>query len=293
VSQYLFSIVRFKIPTQLHPLFFFPTFPLIVTIFDGTSYFSRPVLFISSNNDNLYVNGVYSYQLFCNMINNAITLACTDASIAYPLPFIVYDTQQQIFKIYFPTIYISTGALKLFFNTTLFNYFGSFPNISFNNSLLNLNANYQILCLDTLINKVAYPPNNAYPSFMMSQEWQSFGACSSLSSIVITSNNIGVVNVNSANIFLGSSNTANNKALSIIEDFEIVESQTAGYQSNYQTYTSQNNRYSDLYEKNSLYNINLQVFAFAQELNLYQPIYIAPQFNCTFKLMFKRKIMNY
>jgi hypothetical protein len=268
---------------------------MIVTVYNGTSYFSETVIFIPSNNDALYVSGVYSYQLFCNMINNAINLACTAAGLgplSY-LPFMVYDTEQEIFKVYFPSSWANTGPYKLFFNNILWHYFGTFPNISFNNSLPNINANYQLLCLNTGINLMPYPKDITLLSLMMAQEWQSFGLLSSLASILITSNDIPVVPVNAANIFLGQGVSADNKALIIIEDFEIVESQTPGYQSNYQLYTSQNNRYSDLYEKTALYNINLQVFTFAQELNLFQVLYIPPNFNCTFKLMFKRKNLNY
>jgi hypothetical protein len=301
-SQYLMSILKFRIPNNLAPLFIFPFFPLIVTIEFRGEIQSVPLIFQKTNNDAIYPDGCYSYQNMADMINLAISTAFNNL-INKPgqfQPIMTYDVITSLYSIYFPVEWVSIfphndpNTPKLWFNNALFWYFQSFPTIS-NNQTIDQTApfDYNILCLNKYTNKVPFPINTEFTSFLMTQEFKGFQLLSSNSSILITSNNIPGAPVNIASSFLGSSSTSSSaQTINIIEDFDIDQTQ-AGSSNSVQTYTSQNNRYTDLVNMRELNNINLALYIFYNEIQAARLIYIPPTFAISFKIMFKRKTMQY
>ena len=291
-ENYLLSIIKFRIPTNTFPLFFFPDYPLIVTLESLGSIASVPLVFIQTDFTELadiYINGIYSYQVFAVMINNAIIQANTH--MAFPLvslPFIAYNTQSATYEISYPASFQTdlANSPHLYFNTDLNWYFQSFP------VLTNINQSpkdNQLLVLKTNNNNIIMPDNSA--GLIMRQEYNTISLDNSLTNIAITSNNLPVIPVGIATSFLSYGGSSNSTAISIIEDFD--PSNIAGSQRSYQQYTSQNNRYSTLLHKTSMYNVNLGFYTYSQEKNKYFEIFIAPHFTISIKLMFKRKNLNY
>jgi hypothetical protein len=294
-DQYLFSIIRMKVPV-ITPLFIFPSFPLTIRIENNGVAHSASLIFQPTTNDTDNIGGVYSYQMFANMVNDCIN-RIYDAFTPKPSinpPMMLYDEVTSLYSMYYPLEYIddvypyTANVPKIYFNNDLYLYWNNWINIE------DVNVGYRrLLCLSKGINKVPYPTNNEYSSIRMTQEYNSSWLTNSLSTLAVTTSTIPVVSVNTVSTDLNTTSRSSNLSYNIIEDFDL-SSFKAGDQNGQLVYIpSGGYRYSNLLSKNTLLDLDLSFYLYYGEIKQYKILQIPSKFSMNIRVMFKKKRLNY
>lgn len=306
-EEYVASIIRFTIPLTSQPLFiFFKDSNKVSIKYNGNTYTTN-LLFEKTdfNTDIDYTNqfvdgGIYQYQTFANIINTAISTACTNAGIS-TVPYITYNSDLGKYTIFQPISWADTypytdiSKPKLFFNNLLATYFVNFNNITYDNNQNNNNCDYLLICSNTKNNLYIDESKNQW--LYNKQEWNSGQYSNSLSNITITSNLFPCAG-DSLNNTRFQDNNFSSSSIKVVSDFEVVKEESGSQRSLVQ-YQSQNYRYIDLIGKNKLYNLDFTFYVFFNELinepnySPYQKLILNPYEVISLKIMFKKKVLNY
>lgn len=312
-DEYMASVVRFSIPLTSQPLFLFFNDVNIVSVKYNNVVQSASQIFekCEFNKDenfnigNTFVGGgIYNYQTMCNMTNTAINTCCSALGLLAPYPYMIYDSVLTRFIIYAPPSWVDTypytdpSKPHLYFNKLLQTYFINFNSISYDNTQNNLNCDYLIIIADNK-NNIVNDTSIHNGWYYNMQEWNGLQYINSLSNISIVSNNLPC-NGDSLNNTSFQKSGFESSSVKVITDFELIKNE-AGSQRSLTQYQSQNNRYIDLIGKNKLYNLDIGIFIYYQELinstatrlYPYQQLILNPYEVVTLKLMFKRKTLNY
>jgi hypothetical protein len=260
---------------------------------------------------NNYVSyyGLYSYQHFLDILNDALSRAWGDATglnIVFPgvvpfPPFMTYDAPTQLFTLHTPVQYASNavnpvkiyfsyfliGLFQASFNTLVYGFNQPFgADVSF--VIEDLNVNHEEFTFDT-------PLPTVYQYYFFTQEANTIAQFSPLNSIVFLSGNLPIRTewVSYANTaeYTPQSNTTtslNNNFLRIVTDFEVDITNANEIHSYIRYVPTAQYRYIDLIGKGSIEVIDIQVFWRDNFGNLY-PLLIPFGQNVTIKILFEKK----
>jgi hypothetical protein len=294
-DQYLFSIVRMKIPI-VTPLFLFPGYPLTITIENNGVRHSADLVFQSTTNDDEFKDGIYSYQIFAKMINDCINTiydAFTPKPSVNP-PMLIFDELTGLYSMYYPLEYIdnvhpyNANVPKLYFNNDLFLFFCNWVNIENTTDKTN-----RLLCISNGTNKTLYPLNTEYGAIRMTQEFKTPWAQNSLSTMAVTSTAIPVASVATSGGSLGETIRSGSLSYNIIEDFDLSALETGAPQCSELVYTPSCFRFSNLLSKSTLLDFDLTFYLYYGHIKEYRKLLIPPNFSFNIRVMFKKKRLNY
>lgn len=302
-KDYLMSIVRFSVQVSSLPLFiWFNDSPNMVSIkynniiksfivpYQNTQINSTPY-------QQIIGDAVYTYHQFSNMINSAIKSCHDDLKISGEAPYLTFNDNSSLYTMNFSTLYLTTdypyndaNKPKLYFNNLLATYMFNFNNITYKTNDNGLYCDYQIICTDNKNNRT-YDNNGLIIGYTNTQEYNGSFMSNSFTSLNIVSNNLPVNGdaIMNTSIHGGISTQ---ESLKIVSDFEIDKGR-CGEQRSLIQYQAQNNRYIAMQGKGSLYNLNLQIYIYLVERQIYVPLYMMPYEVATIKVMFKKKSLNY
>jgi hypothetical protein len=132
-SNFIFTVVRLKVPSSSIPIFLFEDNSYYVTIeYPTGTYFRQVVQYIPQSNATIQPDNrfIFNYTSFVNMVNQAIENACQAAGIAnQDTPFITFNPITKLFSIFASTLWVMSlppNLPKLYFNAKLYNFFSSF-----------------------------------------------------------------------------------------------------------------------------------------------------------------------
>ena len=264
---------------------------------------SAPTTQQDLNNGYYYV---YSYQLWINMINTALSTCITALNVLStaggdPLPttnapFMIIDPNTLTCVLNADITGFNnalTYPISIYFNTALFNLYNNFPAVRYADSAAN-GLNYKISIynnnnLNSLIISSIYTCLSTY------QEQSTVALLNPISSIVFTTGQLPVVPSLSSVPFAFNGGISqslvggnNSNVIPQISDFEVPFSALNTYKPNI-TYTpSAEYRLLDLYGNSPLNAIQISVL-FKDYFGNIRPFYLSSGCSANLKLMFRRK----
>lgn len=131
-KEYNLSILRFELPSSTIPISLFNTDPsaYVLTLRYNNMDFSANLVYIPDNFSGIeiYKQPIYSYQVWCDMINNAFQHADASMGAMFPAkpstkaPYFVFDRLNGLFTLIVEKVY-NTAPIEIYFNTMLYNLF--------------------------------------------------------------------------------------------------------------------------------------------------------------------------
>jgi len=300
-NNFIFTVVRMKMPSSSIPIFIFQDNQYIVTVQHPTGTLHQaPVVYIPQNNVNTVPENrfIFSYNAFIEMVNVAINTAATAAGLTPPdIPFIVYNPVTKLFELYASTAgWTGPAPHRLWFNSKLFNYFSAFD--AFSNGYVEnpVNpidfCNYQIKIRDTITNVLPIgtlpTPYSGIEMIKVTAEYDILFSWTDAARILIVSQSFPN---NPENI--GSRDQSGRTVTeSILVDFEI------GTLPTFKEYIFYNNQYSyPTRWVNLLSNGPLKTFGFTvywqSNSGEKYPLYLNPLYELSLKIQFTRKPSTY
>jgi hypothetical protein len=257
------------------------------------------------NNETGYYD-IFNYQYWILLVNNtfqacytALNAQVVGAGLVLPspnVPVLSWDTQTNIAILNADQAgYDDTAAnyIEIFFNSSLFNLFSSFPFIIESNNALVSGKNARIIMSGFGgANIVQFPPvAPTYTALQIVQEYSTLALWTPITSIVFTSNTLPIVaNQVSAPLLFNDGKRfqsgGNNSNISqIITDFV---SNNGIYKPNVVYIPSAQYRLVNLVGNTPLYNIDIEVF-YKNRVGEFIPIRLASGGTATLKILFTRK----
>jgi hypothetical protein len=257
------------------------------------------------NNETGYYD-IFNYQYWILLVNNtfqacytALNAQVVGAGLVLPspnVPVLSWDTQNNIAILNADQAgYDDTAAnyIEIFFNSSLFNLFSSFPFIIESNNALVSGKNARIIMSGFGgANIVQFPPvAPTYTALQIVQEYSTLALWTPITSIVFTSNTLPIVaNQVSAPLLFNDGirfqSGGNNSNISqIITDFV---SNNGIYKPNVVYIPSAQYRLVNLVGNTPLYNIDIEVF-YKNRVGEFIPIRLASGGTATLKILFTRK----
>jgi hypothetical protein len=299
-SDYHLSIIRFKLPTYNIPIFVWPGdnyFYFRLT--DGIKVVSAPIVLSPVWNDPIFLNGIYQYQDFINLINIQIAALYTaNLPWSYPQPPYLYiDTDLNI-TIFAPLVFRTTpNTTNIKFNLNLYRYFDSFqsayfpfvstasPYASFTSTYTQIN--FEISPLTELNIQNPYITGSAsIPGVKFITLTSPVLSWPSLKSIIFTSGGIPIKEE-----YIQNKLNETNTSLRILTDFEPNVSEKAGDARAALQYTANVYRFIDLISDEPLKTIDISIY-WTDAAGTVRPLYISPGQYVSAKLLFKNKYEN-
>lgn len=300
-SEYYLSVIRFRLPGNLIPLFHFPPInPFFVTFSRSGIDFSFPVNFIPVTSSTTPFlgsenNPVFFYQQMLDSINQALHLAYLAVNAAGPPfdiffpPVMWYNETNQLFYLrtrndQFSPSFIGPDVVDIWFTSNLFNLFNTMHGFIQGFNRLDL-KDFRVF-IQNNVNNV--PPNIPFPNtdalLDMRTEVNIQYAWEDISKIFITSVslNINMEEIKSAN------NSGINITRPIVKDFEPIVSGDFRTNNVFQYQPSSNWILIDLLSNDPLRKLDLQFFWESKNGSIF-PFIVPPQMFATVKLMFVRK----
>lgn len=239
-KDWYLSVVRFTVPTSYIPIQFFPieenpadpndvNFGIysVTMTYLGVDYQQHlewitqdagapvppPGFAIGINDRSFQINpdflfyySLFSFNHFCTLINNALSVVFTTNILpllppppigtAYQAPFMTYDSVSKLFTLHTQNIFLDTAAspINIYFNTFLNeNFDTSFDNVYFPYTAPN-GKNVRFVLLDRIVNR---EPDSTSPggfTYAQSQEFETSGQMTSFTSLIIRSNSLPINN---------------------------------------------------------------------------------------------------
>jgi hypothetical protein len=253
---------------------------------------------------------IYSYQSWMYMMNQTLLLTYTQLQTAVVnggqtlpsnyAPFFNYDTQACVYIFSADqagySIYTGTGstnntpnpnAIKVTFNTAMYNILNNFSFITLNNN------SYQLVVYS--MNGANVLQDGSVYYLQMFQEGSTVALLNPIESIVLTSGiipinneNVGIPKLFNANNLLTSQSTSNSNISPIISDFQIEFSALNQYRPVIQYTPSNEYRLIDLYGTTSLSNIQIGVL-WKDVFGNFHEFYLNAGGTASIKLLFRRR----
>ena len=307
------SIVRFKLPTQLVPIFYvdLKTYPDItkysICLTNGAVESYKDVVYVPENNNTYPVApyagmpkgywAVYTYQHFIDLINTTLLNAFNDPTFnaslpitgtAWAAPYMVYNAQTQLFSLIAQQQY-KTSGIKIYMNNLLFNFFD--PLEAYFNGYNQPNGKeFEILVKNNYNNSITIPTGSlgaGTAGYEMKQEYSSLPRWNSFSKFVFMTGSIPIrpENINATTTQqLQQSSITNFQP--ILTDFIPVLSNTV--RNNVIYYPTAEYRMTDLVGNTPLNIVDLQIFWEDKNQILY-PLDIPINESVNVKFLFRKK----
>lgn len=331
-EDYYFSIIRFTLETSTLPIFI-PTMQYndlqnqtiysfqfsydgfnsdeIFIVWSPQNIFLQKPAFISSAGITIQDNAsgyydCYNFEYFINLINEQLTTAFTTfqnnafiAGIPLPAsavaPILAWDSSQNVARLIMEESFLTsnTTPIFLFFNSPLYNLFGSF-NVLRNGYTLTNGKNFQILVIDfggfnsyqlTNLN------GDVYNVVEVIQEYSTISAWSPISSLVFTSNMMPIVSnqISKPNLFFEANSLSsygnNSNFQQVITDFV---SNNDFYKSSITYEPTAQYRQISLNGNTPISDIDINVFYKLRTGQLI-PFKLGSGNTCTIKILFTKK----
>lgn len=273
-QQYNITIQQFSIPSTLIPIFLMQNkqFKIRYT-FDDTTV-EKPLVYNIVNDSTEYAGkqAIWHYQDFIDILNNALREGFNEIKALKPAMdateacFITLDRQNDLFVFNAEQNY--GNLLKVFFNSNLYNLFGSFQSIK------QPDTYFQILIKNNGNNETVINTRSYYSTY---QDYKTLKVWTDIKRIVFLTSDIPV-----SDELTSSSNSG---YYNIVQDFTTEERIFTGQPFDYLPKGAQ--RYYNLYNNDSLYKMSIVMVWFDKQNNFY-PIRQGPNDYSTVKLRFKR-----
>lgn len=189
-EDWYISIIRFLVPAQLIPIFIFdapsaldPISPYSVTLSFGGNDYQQFLQYVPLDNTQVIPNNttntseffyyVYNYNDMITYINTAFREAFARLKNDFPAveatepPFILYDTNTQLFSLYAQQTYgsTSTPAIEIYMNSNLERFFGDGFEFEFNgNNTVNGKDNLLLIRNFGTNSVQVFPPDIFFPN---------------------------------------------------------------------------------------------------------------------------------
>lgn len=298
-SDFHLSIIRFKIPTYTIPIFIWPgnTY-FYIRLIDGPKVVSTPLV-LQSLNDPIFLQGIYQYQDFINLINFHIAALYTaNLPWSYPQPPYLYIDNDLNITVFAPLVFRTTpSTTNIQFNMNLYKYFDSLnatyfpfistpsPSASFTNTFMQIN--FEISPLTELNVQNPYITGSAsIPGIKFITLTSPVLAWPTLRSIIFTSGGIPVKEE-----YIQNKLNETNTSLRILTDFEPIVTEKAGDARSTLQYNATVYRMIDLISDEPLKNIDISIY-WTDAAGTFRPLYISPGQYISAKILFKNKYDN-
>lgn len=308
-SKYFVSVIRFDIPLGTIPLYIFPVLansgltqesPMIIGITTsvGTD-FPVNLIYVPDYSSSLFppVNQnnpkqqiitefyfVYYYQNMIDSANTALATAFTNAGSpgGGSAPYFYLDPTTDLISLIVSNTFITSGA-TIFCNEYFVNFFDAFH--WYQNGLNITNGHDFTLIFDTTAN-FTLPPFTASPTtWKFTQEYLTLNYWNALRKLLITSNNIPIIN---EFIPINTLEQGVSSSLPVITDFTPAI-ELAGQQRSVAYYYPQSQyRLIDMISTRPLQSIDLRIFWQDKFNNIY-PLLLTVLQSASVKLIFVRK----
>jgi hypothetical protein len=300
-SEYFGSIIRFRIPTDAIPMYFWrldvgqnnPNVSLLsiginvggtkastklVYVPDviGTNPVpvpagSAPFFTIAQATSDYYA--IYNIDNLIRAFNVAIDTSMTTLALAEPRPYFIYEPATELISCIVTTAFISAG-LTMFMNNDCVSFLDGFPKIK-NNSPSS--------AADIWYFKFDIPPYLGVSPYKFQSEYSNMSLWFDVTKIIITSNGLPIRNEQAP-----FENTGVSNAIPIFTDYEVAfdnVSMTNGIA----IYNPQSQyRLVDLTSNSPIYKIDLG-FLYQDKFGTIRPIYISADQSISVKIAFFKK----
>jgi hypothetical protein len=314
-SNYYCSIVRFELSTPNLPVFI----PHIqqgqndinrtvykFNIDDFTTNMSQHVSYIPSNTVPEFIHSpfvnqdlsttyyyVYSYSLWCDMLNNTLRGLMFLVNPTIKPPFFKYDSSTSLFSLYIPCDANGVALINLSMNTPLQLLFSTFP-YDFNGYDALNNKNYTLKPVNFDKSNIQTISGVTYLEVI--QEVTTIASMNPISSVVFTSLTLPIVsslqgspqlpNTNNSLFNSGNSNLSNT-----ITDFIISMGNGNYYKPSIEYTPEAEYRLISMYGSSPLTNLDITV-GWKDRYNNIRPFMLDHSMYCTIKILFRRKSFN-
>lgn len=312
-EDYFISVVRFSLDSISLPVFI----PQIdqnagindtiyyITVHNTVASFTKRIIYtpenlsipapVSSNpqdNSKLYYN-VQSFEIWVQMINKAISDACSDALIS-DVPFFRFDGSTNLIDLYYPESWVSSG-FKLLINNPLETLlsvfpFRKYPKSGYDNNPL---AIHEFLIYESY--KKETIGTTTY--YVKTSENTPISLWNPISSIVFVSTRLPILSsfTGAPKIFNSkqtlSSNGYNDNLTSILTDFSVAIGGLNTYKPNLYYEPSGEYRLVDLIGNIPLNSVHLKVY-YKDKFDNLIPFLLNSGCMASLKLMFRKKSFN-
>lgn len=298
-NEYFLSIVRFSIPGQGIPIFFFRENKYHVVLRYGGVDFQTPVIYSPNINPLLNDNTIYSYNSFITMINTALLTSFNALKVAFPgappteAPYMQYNAQTLLCSLYCQQSYdpVVAGAptIEIYFNNILYYFFDNFFIIRTGNQDPSY-KDYKFVITNQRNNAITSDINNpaitgGNPYYKFEQEYSTTYNWNDTKTISFKS---GLFPVASEYVRTGQNQTVASEK--ILTDFEPIQSLSdpSGFRGVLQYQAQGVYRLIDIASQNPLKSIDLQI-TYKDELGDDHDLYIPHGSSITVKIAFIKK----
>ena len=286
-SDYYLAVGRFSIPNDTVPLFIFQDLTYSITMVNGAAESRRFLQYVPNGIDTI-PRGIYQVQIFLDMINDAITLACGDVGIiGADIPYVYLDlnSQLQVFGFSNNANWLGTSpTYQLWLNWRIYEFFTTLP-IIWSGSISGIagaGKDMRIIVKNNGNGNTGVITNiPAY--YRMSQETALLNKYLSSYSIIIGTNTLPI----QAKL-LSIQNSSTSASISALADF--IPSHDGSYSDNFTPYAYNPAFYKliDFNTNGAINKVDFQVFYSDRDGNLY-PITLLPGQRALIELVFVKK----
>jgi hypothetical protein len=278
VDDYNLTVQQYSIPSTLIPIFLMKDRDFRIRYTYGTTTIDFDLIYNILNNSGEYAGkqAIWHYQDLLDILNEALRLGFEAIKLAEPgmdatQPcFVTLDRENDLFVFNSEQNY--GNLLKVFFNSNLYNLFGSFESIK------QADTYFQILIKDNGNNTTEIFGRPYYSTY---QDYQTLKVWSDIKRIVFTTSDIPVASEYTSNTSAG--------YINIVQDFETEERIFTGEP--FVFYPRGEQRWYNLYNNDSISRITVNVLWFDKKNNFY-PVRQGPNDYSNIKLRFKNKLSD-
>lgn len=273
-KEYELAVVRFKIPSDSIPIFFFETNYWAVTItkngIDHTSYLT----FVQNSNTKSYgQDAIWTTNDFVKSVNNALKASYLSSGLVGQVPFIYYNPVSQLMTLYKGKTQVND--YDIYFNKNLFYKFLGFQNY-YNNT-----DDLKTARIDVYDNGINNANIDGVDYLTLTDSYKSVFNWITVKRLILRSSSIPINPE-----VVGSSTSETSTIITDFEPIQDVYDRTPYYFDNRGA-----TRYIDLNTKQELRTINIKIYwvdkdnkEYLLENGFFQDI------NITIKLLFRRKL---
>lgn len=201
-NDYLVAVERFKIPAEGIPQFVFKddsTYELIMS-YDGATV-REFLTWVPTSVPQIARQWVFNFQHMLNIINATYVSVYNALKILKPAmpndhpPFITYDSNSNLFKLFYDETWIAVDTAKFGMNDAIYQLF-SFHSNAILFSLSNQNVDYYEFVAENVTNNYVVGTTPLYPNnanyFYSQQSYKTINAWSPVSRIIINSHDLPI-----------------------------------------------------------------------------------------------------
>lgn len=284
-DDFQLSVIRFAIPSDALPIFFFEEFKYYVTLTYNNLDYSE-LVYYSGNTTVNNIKYVFYIQDFLTQVNISLLSAFNALKFANPAapptaaPYIIYDDSNNLFKLYCQQSYLNN--VKIFMNQFLFSFFCNFNSIHYGQGNANY-KDYEIIISDNKNNV-----DNINGLYWFNSNSLSYWF--SLRNIVFFCDGLKVGGENSPSNQtnnISSSSSTDLISVPILTDFQPYYDFN-DIKCHYFQYQPSIYRFYDIYTTTDIRNLNIIVKWQDKKGRLFD-LYLSPGQIASIKILFKRK----